>query len=198
MPQVPLTLPNLPDAEALKTGRPASSGAALPLVQAPGYTLGLRALRTHTQHYTLDDWELDLVPISAEVRRVLYRPSPFAQRLFVFAWVGTDWRGRSSAPAKVEVQLAILENAGLTLVASAPTRNLGRPRRPGYPGDWVPAPVFTVEDSNLNSGTEQLVAMFEPIDITGLNGLDGWVEVTTEGASVLSVTWVELVEEVLP
>lgn len=195
-----MTLPSLPDVEALKTARPASSGAALPLVQAPAYTLGLRALRTHTQHYTLEFWQQDVVPMVAETRRILYRPSPLAQRLWVGAWVGAQWFGvGSSPPAKTEVKLRVINDSALAPVSSIVSLNLGRRRFPGFTGDWSPAPPFVVGNSDLNQGSEQLASLpWDGLDITGLNGLDGWVEVVTEGVSVLSVMWVELVEEVQP
>lgn len=197
MPLIPMTMPSLPEDEALKVARPASSAAALPLVLAPAYTLGLRAIRSHTHHFTLRQWQDDLVADPAETRRVLYRPSPLARRLWVGCWVGTNWRGLTGGrPAKVELQVSLIDDAALAPVGGSASLALGRPLRPAYTGHvWQPIPAFEPDDSDLNSGLEQLAsAPWQGLDITGLNGLDGWVVIRAAGLSVLSTTWVELVE----
>jgi hypothetical protein len=199
--QLTVTLPDIPDLEALRSGRPAASGAAVPLVQAPGYTLGLRCLRTHTQPFTLDDWHDDIVPFALETRRVLYRPSPLATRLWVGVWYGSRWLrpGTGSPPSKTELQLTIINDATLTAIpGSIPTLNLPRPERAGFAGDW-PSAAVRPADSDLNFGSEQFACTpWDGVDITALNGLDGWVVVRAEGAAVSAVAWVELVSEVLP
>jgi hypothetical protein len=201
VPQLTVTLPDIPDLEALRSGRPAASGAAVPLVQAPGYTLGLRCLRTHVQPFTLEDWRDDIVPYAAETRRMLYRPSPLATRLWVGVWYGSRWRrpGTASPPSKVEINLSIIDDATLTaLPGISDNLILPRPERAAFPGDW-PGLAFTPDNSDLNFGSEQFACTpWEGLDISGLAGLDGWVVVRAEGAAVSAVAWAELVSEVLP
>jgi hypothetical protein len=198
--QLTVTLPDIPDLEALRSGRPAASGAAVPLVQAPGYTLGLRCLRTHTQPFTLDDWHDDIVPYGAETRRVLYRPSPLATRLWVGVWYGSRWlrTGTSVPPSKTEIDVSVISDATLTALPGVSSNLiLPRPERAGFAGDW---PVLVrPADSDLNFGSEQFACTpWEGLDISALAGLDGWVAVRAEGAAVSAVAWAELVSEVLP
>jgi hypothetical protein len=204
--QLTVTLPDIPDLEALRSGRPAASGAAVPLVQAPGYTLGLRCLRTHVQPFTLEDWRDDIVPFALETRRVLYRPSPLATRLWVGVWYGANWLrpGTGSPPSKTELQLTIINDATLTAIpGSIPSLNLPRPERAsGVSGTsavgWIPS-LPSLSNSGLNAGEEQFACTpWDGVDITALNGLDGWVVVGVEGLAVSAVAWVELVSEVLP
>lgn len=207
MAQLTVTLPDIPDLEALRSGRPAASGAAVPLVQAPGYTLGLRCLRTHVQPFTLINWRNDLVPYVAETRRVLYRPSPLATRLWIGVWYGANWRtagAPSSPPSKTELQLTIIDDATLTAIpGSIPSLNLPRPERAmgvtgASPVNWIPSPP-SLSNSGLNAGEEQFACTpWDGVDITALNGLDGWLVVRAEGVAVSAVAWVELVNEVLP
>jgi hypothetical protein len=200
--QLTVTLPDLPDLEALRSGRPAASGAAVSLVQAPGYTLGLRCLRTHTQPFTLNDWHDDLVPYVAETRRVLYRPSPLATRLWVGVWYGSRWRtpaGPSSPPSKTELGVAVVVDATLTTLPGASGNLiLPRPERAAFPGDW-PGVAVIPDNSDINFGSEQFACTpWDGFDISGLAGLDAWVTVQAEGVAVSAVAWVELVSEVLP
>ena len=206
MAQLTVTLPDIPDLEALRSGRPAASGAAVPLVQAPGYTLGLRCLRTHVQPFTLINWRDDIVPFALETRRVLYRPSPLATRLWVGVWYGANWLrpGTGSPPSKTELQLTIINDATLTAIpGSIPSPNLPRPERAsGVSGTsavgWIPS-LPSLSNSGLNAGEEQFACTsWDGVDITALNGLDGWVVVRAEGVAVSAVAWVELVSEVLP
>jgi hypothetical protein len=207
VPQLTVTLPDIPDLEALRSGRPAASGAAVPLVQSPGYTLGLRCLRTHVQPFTLINWRDDLVPYSPEARRVLYRPSPLATRLWVGVWYGANWRtsgAPSSPPSKVEIDISVIDDATLTALPGA-SGNLVLPRPAraigvtgASPVNWIPSPP-SLSNSGLNAGEEQFACTpWEGLDISGLSGLDGWVVVLAEGAAVSAVAWAELVSEVLP
>jgi hypothetical protein len=205
--QLTVTLPDIPDLEALRSGRPAASGAAVPLMQAPGYTLGLRCLRTHVQPFTLINWRNDLVPYVAETRRVLYRPSPLATRLWVGVWYGAYWRtfgAPSSPPSKTELGIAVVVDATLTTLPGASGNLiLPRPERAnGVSGtsavDWIPS-LPSLSNSGLNSGEEQFACTaWDGFDISGLNGLDAWVTVQAEGVAVSAVAWAELVSEVLP
>jgi hypothetical protein len=206
VPQLTVTLPDIPDIEALRSGRPAASGAAVPLVQAPGYTLGLRCLRTHVQPFTLEDWRDDIVPYAVETRRVLYRPSPLATRLWVGVWYGANWRrpGTASPPSKTEIDVSVISDATLTaLPGISDNLILPRPERAsGVSGtsavDWLPA-LASLDNSGLNSGEEQFACTpWDGLDISGLAGLDGWVVVRAEGVAVSAVAWAELVSEVLP
>jgi hypothetical protein len=202
--QLTVTLPDIPDLEALRSGRPAASGAAVPLVQAPGYTLGLRCLRTHVQPFTLEDWTDDVVPYVAETRRVLYRPSPLATRLWVGVWYGSRWRtpgAPSSPPSKTELGVAVIDDATLTTVpGTSGNLVLPRPERAGGTSavDWLPA-IPSLDNSGLNAGEEQFACtLWDGLDISALSGLDGWVVVQAEGVAVSAVAWAELVSEVLP
>ena len=206
MAQLTVTLPDIPDLEALRSGRPAASGAAVPLMQAPGYTLGLRCLRTHVQPFTLINWRNDLVPYTAETRRVLYRPSPLATRLWVGVWYGANWLrpGTGSPPSKTEIDVSVISDATLTaLPGISDNLILPRPERAsGVSGTsavgWIPS-LPSLSNSGLNAGEEQFACTpWEGLDISGLAGLDGWVAVRAEGAAVSAVAWVELVSEVLP
>jgi hypothetical protein len=179
----------------------------VPLVQAPGYTLGLRCLRTHVQPFTLEDWPDDLVPYVAETRRVLYRPSPLATRLWVGVWYGANWRtfgAPSSPPSKTELGVAVVVDATLTTLPGASSNLvLPRPARAmGVSGasavNWTPA-IPSLSNSGLNAGDEQFACTpWDGFDISGLNGLDAWVMVRVEGVAVSAVAWAELVSEVLP
>jgi hypothetical protein len=197
-----VTLPDIPDLEALRSGRPAASGAAVPLVQAPGYTLGLRCLRTHVQPFTLEDWHDDVVPYVADARRVLYRPSPLATRLWVGVWYGSRWRtpsSPSSPPSKTELGVAVIDDATLTTVpGTSGNLILPRPDRAGFAGDW-PGVATIPDNSDIIFGSEQFACtMWDGLDISALAGLDGWVVVQAEGVAVSAVAWAELVSEVLP
>jgi hypothetical protein len=205
--QLTVTLPDIPDLEALRSGRPAASGAAVPLMQAPGYTLGLRCLRTHTQPFTLINWRNDLVPYTAETRRVLYRPSPLATRLWVGVWYGANWitfGAPSSPPPKTELGIAVVVDATLTTLPGASSNLvLPSPALASEVGgmnavDWLPV-IPSLSNSGLNVGDEQFACTaWDGFDISGLNGLDAWVTVQAEGVAVSAVAWVELVSEVLP
>lgn len=186
---------NLPSAEPYKATRPAAGIAASALGGATGYEAAVRALRSHVQCFQwMDPLTGDAPTATPETRRVAYRPSPYAQALYVAVWYAADVPNGTTLPAvnpKIDVQLETDAGVG---VDGYTVDDLPERRATIRTADF--ATSGRVDTSGLLEGRELYVSnswVEAPLDVLGLVGGDGWLHVEGTAVQILAVGWVEVV-----
>jgi hypothetical protein len=186
---------SLPSAEPYKATRPAAGIAAAALGGATGYEAGVRALRSLVQCFQWIDPLTDDAPSATpETRRVSYRPSPYAQALYVAVWYAADVPNGTTLPAvnpKIDVQLN--DDAGVGIDGYT-IDDLPERRTNSRTADL--AASGSTDTTGLLAGREQYASnswVEAPLDVLGLAGADGWLHVEGTAVQILAVGWVEVV-----
>lgn len=192
-----LKRPDLPSVEPYKATRPAAGLAATALASAIGYEAAVRALRVHTQPFQwMDPLSDDSPSGTAEVRRLAYRPSPFATRLYVGVWYATAYTFGVTAPGTApKIQIDLTSDAAPTIsIESRTFDDIATPRNPARGANLAASGL--VDTSGLLLGQEAYTATTwteTPFNPGPLSGGDGWIAVEATAAQILAVQWVEVV-----
>lgn len=196
MARISLYRPSLPSDVPYQATRPASGIAASSVAGAVGYEAAVRALRSHVQPFQWMDPLADDIPqAAAETRFVAYRPSPFATALYVGIWYASAFSFGVTAPgAAPKLDVSLIADAGGATVDQFTIDELAQPRDVSRGANLAASGL--VDTTGLLAGREQYASNMwteTPLDVTGLAGADGWIEVEATACQVLAVGWVEVV-----